>query len=187
MAAIANVNLASATAPNWLKEAQESLINAANPGGLMGALQNSKHKPGSIKSFLVNSQNNANGFAFISQGNLQAATNLAAQMASQAFEKRIAERLEAARLQSAPQVNYTPPKELDRIIYFGDGTTIDTVNGILTFPDGKQIDTKTGKEYIDEAFIIRMANGAYLDTKNSILHLADGTKIDTITHLVITT
>jgi hypothetical protein len=187
MAAIANVNLASATAPNWLKEAQESLINAANPGGLMGALQNSKYKPGTIKSFLVNSQNNANGFAFIAQGNLQAATNLYAQMASQAFEKRIAERFEAARRQSEPQVNYTPPKELDRIIYFNDGTTIDTELGILTFPDGKQIDTKTGKEYIDEAFIIRMANGAYLDTKNSILHLADGTKIDTITHLTITT
>jgi hypothetical protein len=187
MAAIANVNLASSTAPNWLKEAQESLLNAANPGGMMGALQNSKYKPGTIKSFLVNSQNNANGFAFISQGNLQAATNLAAQMASQALEKRVNDRMEAALAHSRPQTNYTPPKELDRIIYFGDGTTIDTELGILTFPDGKQIDTKTGKEYIDEAFIIRMANGAYVDTKNNILHLADGTKIDTITHLVITT
>ena len=185
--AIANVNASSATAPNWLKEAQESLLNAANPGGMMGALQNSKHGVGSVKSFLVNSQNNANGLAFISQGNLQAATNLAAQMASQAFEKRIAERMEAAAAQSRPQVNYTPPKQLDRIIHLGDGTTIDTVRDILTFPDGKQINTKTGKEYIDEASIIRMANGAYIDTKNNILHLANGTKIDTITHLVITT
>jgi len=31
--AIAPVNIASATAGNWLKEAQESLTAAANPGG----------------------------------------------------------------------------------------------------------------------------------------------------------
>jgi hypothetical protein len=184
MATIPSINIASRTAPNWLKEAQESLMLSANPGGMMGALQSAKN-PGSIKSFLNKSLNNAMGFALISQSTLEGSISLASQMAEKAFQKRIAERMAAAQAQSQQQKNWTPPKGLDPIIYFKDGTTLDTTQNLLTFPDGKQIDTKTGKEYVDELSLIRLANGSYVDTKNNVLHLANGTKIDTVTHLVI--
>jgi hypothetical protein len=184
MAGIPSINIASSTAPNWLHEAQESLILSASPGGMMGALQNSKN-PGSLKSFLARSQSNAMGFALISQGRVESGTSLAAQMGAQAFQNRIAERMEAAQAHSRPPKNWTPPKELDPVVHLGNGSSLDTVAGIMTLSDGKQIDIKTGKEYIDEAFVIRMANGAYIDTKNNILHLSNGTKIDTVTHLVI--
>jgi hypothetical protein len=184
MATIPSINIASSTAPNWLHEAQEALILSANPGGMMGALQNSKD-PGSLKSFLAKSQNNAMGFALIAQSKVEAATSLAAQIGAQAFEKRMAERLEAAQAHSRPPKNWTPPKGLDALVHFGNGASLDTVAGIMTLSDGTQIDIQTGKEYLDESFVIRMANGAYLDTKNNILHLANGGKIDTITHLAI--
>ncbi len=71
MASIPSINLASSTAPNWLQEAQESLIASASAGGMIGALQNAKN-PGSLKSFLNKSLNNAMGFALISQGTLEA-------------------------------------------------------------------------------------------------------------------
>jgi hypothetical protein len=186
MATIPPVNIASATASNWLKEAQESLLSAANPGGLMGALQNARHANGSIKSFLANSQRTAANLAFVSMNSVEAAGELAAQMASAAIEKRIAERLAAAQNLSKPQKNYTPPRGLDPVIYFANGSTLDTTRNILTLSDGKQIDATTGRDYVDESAVIRMANGAYLDTKNNILVLADGTKIDTITRLIIT-
>lgn len=184
MASIPSISIASSTAPNWLLEAQESLIVASNPGGIMGALQHSKN-PGSLKAFLAKSQNNANGLSFIAQGAVEASTQLASQMGSQALQKRIADRIAAAQAQSRPPKNFTPPKGLDQVIQFHNGSSLDTVSGIMTMSNGKQIDIKTGKEYVDEASLIRMANGAYLDTKNNILHLANGTKIDTITHLTI--
>jgi len=184
MASIPSISIASSTAPNWLHEAQESLILSANPNGMMGALQNAKN-PGSLKSFLAKSHNNAMGFSLIAQSTVEASTSLAAQMGAQAFEKRVAERMEANQAHSKPQKNWTPPKGLDAIVHFGDGASLDTAAGIMTLSNGDQIDIKTGKEYIDETFLIRMANGAYVDTKNNILHLANGTKIDTVTHLII--
>ena len=185
--AIAPINIASATASNWLKEAQDSLQVAANPGGLMGALQNSRNANGSIKSFLAGSQKLSAGFALTALDNLDSARNLTAQQASDAYQKRSDEKLAALLKQSEQPTNYTPPKGLDSIIYFADGTTLDTVNNIFTMSNGKQIDATTGKEYVDESALIRMANGAYLDTKNNILMMANGTKIDTVTGLVIPT
>jgi len=82
--------------------------------------------------------------------------------------------------------NYTPPKGLDPVIYFEDGSSLDTTSNILTMSNGKQIDTTTGLEYHDPKDIVSMANGAYLDTKNNILTMSDGTKVDTITGLKIT-
>ena len=58
--AIAPVSAASATAPNWLKEAQESIAASQSPGGLLGALQDARGDPGSLKAFLAKSQNNSN-------------------------------------------------------------------------------------------------------------------------------
>lgn len=187
MTSIASLNIASATASNWLKEAQQSLVAAESPGGLLGALQAAGKNTGSIKSYLANSQNAAANMALISLNTAQASVDLVNQMASDAANKRLAERFAQSRKQNELQTNYTPSKGLDPIFYFSNGSTLDTKNNILTLSDGKQIDTKTGYEYVDESALIRMANGAYLDTKNNILHMADGTKIDTITHLIITT
>lgn len=180
--AIAPINIASSTAPNWLKEAQQSL--ATSPGGLLGSL--AARSDGTIKSFLANSQSNANGFALISSSTAQAAFNLVLQEASAASQKRAADKLNAQLAQNAPPTNYTPPHGLDPVIYFDDGTTLDTVNNIFTKLDGTQIDATTGQPYIEPGSIIEMANGAYLDTKNNILTMTDGTKIDIITGLTIT-
>ena len=96
------------------------------------------------------------------------------------------ERIALAQKINPLQTNYTPPAELDPVIYFEDGTTIDTANNIMTMSNGKQIDTTTGLEYHEPRSLISMANGAYLDTKNNILTMTDGTKIDTVTGLKIT-
>jgi hypothetical protein len=187
MTSIAPISIASSTASNWLKEAQESLLASQNPGGLMGALQDSRNKPGSIKSFLTSSQNSAGNLALITQGAAQSAGNLAAQMASTAAQKRAADQIAMAeKLNPAPQVNYTPPQGLDPVIYFDDGSSVDTTGNIFTMANGTQIDTTTGLQVIDTSSIVNLANGAYLDTKNNIMTMSDGTRIDTVTGLVIT-
>jgi hypothetical protein len=187
MPTIASLNIASGTSPNWLKEAQESLVAAAEPGGMMGALQNAGKNTGSIKSFLANSQKTAANFALVSFSTAEASNDLIGRMAAEAVDKRVGERLNAALERNAPQKNYTPPKGLDTIVYFSNGSSLNTSNNILTQSDGKQIDITTGKEYIDQSALIHMANGAYLDTKNNILYMANGMKIDTVTGLNITT
>ena len=183
--AVSSINIASSTASNWLKEAQESL--ATNPGGLLGTLQSAaKGGDGSIKTFMANSQSSANGLALISSSTSQAVFNMALQQAAAASQKRADDRLRAQLALNAQPTNYTPPHGLDPVVYFDDGATLDTVNNIFTNAAGKQIDTVTGQPYIEPGSLIQMANGAYLDTKNNILTLNDGTKIDTVTGLVIT-
>jgi len=86
---------------------------------------------------------------------------------------------------SATQQAVAPKNVLDPIIFFDDGSTIDTNSNILTMADGTQIDTTTGTKVIDTSSLIQMANGAYLDTKNNVLTMPDGTKIDTVTGLKI--
>ena len=177
--------IASSTAPNWLKEAQESLVASANPGGIMGALQNANGN-GSIKSYLATSQNISDAFSLISSGTAQEAFNLAVQMGAQAAQQRASDRL-SSRLQQIQQpTNFTPPQGLPPVIYFDDGSTLDTSANIFTMANGKQVDATTGQEYVDPSSLIKMANGAYLDTKNNILRLSDGTKIDTVTGLLVT-
>jgi hypothetical protein len=183
--AISPINIASATGTNWLKEAQEATAAAENPGGMLGALQDSKY-PGSIKNFLAKSERTASNFALISQGTQQSAATLALQMADAAQAKRAEEKLALEQKLNPQQQNFTPPTELDPFIYFEDGTVIDTVNNVLTMSDGTQYDVLTGVEIFDQSSIISMANGAYLDTKKNILTMADGTKIDTVTGLQIT-
>jgi hypothetical protein len=185
MATITSVNAASATSTNWLKEAQQALAVAETPGGLLGALQDSRY-PGTIKNFLAKSQNTAANLALIAQNGQTSSSSLIAQMADTAAQKRMAEKMAQAAKFNAVQTNYTPPRELDPFIYFEDGSSIDTANNILTMANGIQIDTTTGLQVIDSSSIINMANGAYLDTKNNILTMADGTKIDTVTGLTVT-
>jgi hypothetical protein len=185
MAAIAPLSIASSTAPNWLKEAQDANEQAKNSGGMLGALQDSRY-PGSIKNFLTKSQNTMANFALIAQGSTTSATTLALQMSDVATQKRLAEKQAQLQKFNAVPVNYNPPRQLDPIIYFDDGSSIDTTANILTKSNGTQIDTTTGLPVVDSKSIINMANGAYLDTKNNIMTLVDGSKIDTISGLKIT-
>ena len=184
--AIASINIASATGVNWLKEAQEAADVAANPGGMMGALQDSKY-PGSIDNFLTKSQKTMANFAQISASTQSSSATLALQMADAAQAKRLQEKLALQQKLNPKQTNYNPPTELDPVIYFEDGTNIDTTNNIMTMQNGTQIDITTGQEVVDLSSIVNFANGAYLDTKKNIMTLADGTKIDTVTGLHITT
>lgn len=184
--AIASINAASSTSNNWLKEAQDSLVASETPGGMMGALQDSRSNPASIKSFLAKSQNTMYSLALIAQNNQASAGALYAQIAATAAQKRAADQAALQAKLNPVQTNYNPPAQLDPVIYFDDGSNIDTSTNIWTKADGTQIDTTTGQLYMDPKSVVSMANGAYLDTKNNILTTADGTKIDTVTGLKIT-
>ena len=145
--AIGPVNAASATSSNWLKEAQESLAAAQNPGGLLGTLQNAASgNPASLRSFLARSQSTSNSLALIAQNTQSSAGALAAQMAHAAAQKRSAERLALAQKLNPVQVNRTPPQGVDPVLYFEDGGSLDTKSNILTMANGTQIDTTTGQQ-----------------------------------------
>jgi hypothetical protein len=107
-------------------------------------------------------------------------------MSSAANQKLREERIALAQKMNPQQTNYNPPAELDPVIYFGDGASIDTTSNIMTLANGTQIDTVSGLRHFDPGTYISMANGAYLDTKNNILTMSDGTRIDTVTGLKIT-
>ncbi len=183
--AIAPVSAASSTSSNWLKEAQESLVASETPGGMMGALQDARAGY-SIKTFLAKSQNNLYALAQIAQNAQTSSSALTVQMSQAAAKKRYDEQVALQVKLNPVHTNYTPPKGLDPVIYFGDGSSVDTTSNIMTLSNGKQIDTTTGLEYHDPKDIVSMANGAYLDTKNNIFHMSDGTQVDTITGLKIT-
>jgi hypothetical protein len=184
--AIASVSAASATAPNWLKEAQESIAAAAAPSGMMGALQDARGGSSSIKAFLGRSQNTSYNLAQIAQSSQSAAGALAAQMSAVANQKLRGERMALAQKLNQQPTNFNPAAELDPVIYFEEGGSLDTSRNVLTMADGKQIDSTTGLSYHDPSTIISMANGAYLDTQNNILTMSDGTRVDTVTGLTIT-
>ena len=183
--AIATVSAASSTSNNWLKEAQESLAASEQPGGMLGTLQDARSGY-SLKTFLAKSQNAAYALAQITASNQTSANALLVQMSQTSAQKRHDELVALAAKLNPVQTNYTPPKGLDPVVFFDDGSTLDTTSNILTMSNGKQIDTTTGQEYHDPKDIISMANGAYLDTKNNILHMADGTQLDSITGVKIT-
>ena len=165
--AIAAVNAASSTASNWLKEAQDSLAASEAPGGMMGALQDARGNLASIKTFLAKSQNNAFNLAQISQNSQISAGALAAQMASAAAKKRNDEQIALLQKLNPVHSNFNPPAELDPVIYFEDGGSLDTSTNIMTMSNGTQIDTTTGLQFIDPKSIISMANGAYLTPRTT--------------------
>jgi hypothetical protein len=183
--AIASVSAASSTSPNWLKEAQESIAASESPGGMLGTLQDARSGY-SLKTFIAKSQNASYALAQISASAQTSANQLLVQMSQTSAQKRRDELTALAAKLNPVQTNYTPPKGLDAIVFFDDGTTLDTNSNIMTMSNGKQIDTTTGQEYHDPKDIVNMANGAYLDTKNNILTMSDGTKIDTVSGLKIT-
>ena len=133
-------------------------------------------------------QSGSSALALIAQNSAanSASATVTARQASDIYSQTQAAAIQQ-RLNAPPQVNSTPPQGLDPLIYFDDGSTLDTVNNIMTFADGHQIDTTTGTPVIDSATIINMPDGSYLDTTNNILTMPDGTRIDTVTGLKITT
>jgi len=176
---------AASAVPNWVADAETAIQNQANEGGLLGMLDNAGGN-GSIDSFLGSSINTANAFALISQNSVSSASTLFTQIAAQNAQAAAQQQLQqVADAQAAAQQMVQPTNMLDPIIYFPDGSTIDTNNNILTMADGTQIDTTTGAKVIDSASIMQLANGAYLDTQNNIMTMPDGTQIDTVTGLKI--
>jgi hypothetical protein len=171
---------------DWLKDTYTAIQNDNNAGGLLGMLRSAGSNDGSLSSFLSSSASTANNFALISQNTVTNASSLVAQIASQNQKTADTKKLQDALASlSASQQAVAPKNVLDPIIFFDDGSTIDTNSNILTMADGTQIDTTTGTKVIDTSSLIQMANGAYLDTKNNVLTMPDGTKIDTVTGLKI--
>ena len=177
---------AGSALPNWLADTFTAIQNQASEGGLLGMLDSAGSSDGSINSFLGSSANTANSFALISQSSVTNASSLFAQMAVQNAQQQNNKKIqEAADALSASQQMVQPKNVLDPILFFADGSTLDTNSNVMTLSNGTQIDTTTGTKIIDSASIIQMANGAYLDTKNNILTMPDGTEIDTVTGLKI--
>lgn len=183
----ASLFAASAT-PNWLASTITAIQNQANEGGLLGMLSNAASNDGTISSFLSFGVNTANAFATIATSSVSNASSLVAQIAAQNQQDQQSKQLQDAMnaLQSAQQM-VQPQNVLDPIIYFDDGSTLDTNANILTMANGTQIDTTTGTKVVNSASLIQLANGAYLDTQNNILTMPDGSEIDTVTGLTIST
>lgn len=181
-----NSLFAGSAVPNWLASTLTAIKNQANEGGLLGMLDSAGSSDGSISSFLGRSSTTAGNFAQISQNSVTNASSLVAQIASQNIhDANLKELQDALTSLSDTQQQLQPKNVLDPIIFFPDGSTIDTNSNILTMANGTQIDTTTGAKVIDTSSLIQMANGAYLDTKNNILTMPDGTEIDTVTGLKI--
>lgn len=180
--------IASATAPNWLNEAESAILAQANQGGMLGTLQNSGRDLGSLASFFRYMQNGSSALALIAQNSAatSAAATVSARQASDIYGKAQASQI-VQNLLAPPPINATPSQGLDPIIFFEDGSTLDTISNIFTFADGRQIDSTTGLPYIEPGSIIDMPDGSFLDTKNNVLTMPDGTRIDTVTGLIITT
>jgi hypothetical protein len=188
MTSIIGAGVGSASAPksNWLADTMTAIQNSANPAGILGALSNMGD--GSLSSFIGQTTAAANNFATIAQSNLSSTSAFYAQLASQNQQQHQQDQLKKALDQlNQTQTMIQPKNTLDPLIFFPDGTTIDTSSNIMTKPDGTQYDVTTGAKYVDPASIIQMANGAYLNTSTNVLTLGDGTQIDTITGLNVST
>ena len=173
-------------ASSWISDAMTAIQNQQNQGSLLGMLQNSGGD-GSISSFLGASANIAGNFATISQTSVTNAGALVAQIASTNLQQANAKKLQDSLDQLSAQQNMVAAKNvLDPVIYFPNGSTIDTTNNILTMPDGTQYDTTTGLKYVIPKSIMQLGGGAFLNTSTNILTLADGTQIDTVTGLKVT-
>jgi hypothetical protein len=170
----------------WISTIWDAGVQATSSTGMMGALQNASsrnNKPGSLKSYLDNSSNAGVALASISQTGTTNATALAIEAGDLAREKLIAERMAAAQKRNVPMIPAAPLG--DTMIFFDNGSTLDTQKNVLTMADGRKFDSITGAEWADPASIIQMGNGSYLNTATSILTMANGTKINTITGLVV--
>ncbi len=169
---------------NWIDDTMTAIQNQQNEGGLLGMLD-SAGGDGSISSFLSLSANTANALATISQTNVTSAGSLFAQIAATNQQQAAAKKLQES-LDKLTSQQVQPTNTLSPFIYLSDGTTIDTVNNIMTMPDGTQYDTTTGAKYVDPTSLVQMGGGAFLNTNTNIITLADGSQIDAVTGLTVT-
>jgi hypothetical protein len=167
----------------WLSDAFNSIDSSMSSDGMMGALQNSKNQMGSAKTAIFNNATNANAFMTISSSTTQAMFDLTFKQAQAALEKR--QQLQIARNLALQPTQPKVQAKLDPMIFFQNGSTLDTVNNILTMSDGKQIDATTGLEYVAPESLVQFGNGSYLNTKTNVMTMSDGTRIDTVTGLKI--
>jgi hypothetical protein len=174
----------SSATSNWIADTMTAIQQSATTGGIMGALAHSGD--GSVSSFLERGAMMASNLAVISQTGVTNASSLIAQMAQQVQDKRANELMQKVMDDMKAEQNKVKPENvLDPVVFFGNGSTLDTESNILTMSDGKQYDATTGVEYFDPAYIVQLANGAYLNTRDNILTMADGTEIDTVTGLEV--
>jgi hypothetical protein len=172
--------------PSWMTNAITAEQSNANPAGILGALQNIGD--GSVNSAIQASTNIADNLATIAQNSVTGTssfyTQIAAQNQSDQANKKLQQALDSLNKQQqmVSQKNTLPP-----VIYFSNGSSLDTNSHIMTMTDGTQYDVTTGAKYINPADIVEMANGAYLNTSTHIMTLSDGTQINTITGLKVTT
>ena len=119
----------------------------------------------------------------ISSSTTQAMFDLTFKQAQAALDKRAQQQLarNLALQPSQPKVQ----AKLDPMIFFENGSTLDTVNNILTLNDGSQIDATTGLEYVAPESLVQFGNGSYLNTKTNVMTMSDGTRIDPVTGLKI--
>jgi hypothetical protein len=167
----------------WLSDAFNAIDASMSSDGIMGALQNSKNSLGSARTAIQNNAIGANAFMTIASSTTQAMFDFTFKQAQAALDKRAQQQLarNLALQPSQPKVE----AKLDPMIFFENGSTLDTVNNVLTLNDGTQIDAITGQEYVAPESLVQFGNGSYLNTKTNIMTMADGTKIDTVTGLKI--
>ena len=176
--------ISSGTSANWLGSALVAIQNQRD-GGLIGSLAHaSKYKPGSIGGFVNGTRSSALDMVTISQTAVTSASQLAMARGDAVAKARADAAMQKALDELSATTKAVQPKNvLDPIIYFEDGSTLDTNQNIYTRPDGAQYDAVTGAPYIDPVNIVQLANGAYLNTLTNVMTLADGTQIDMITGL----
>ncbi|HEY1474443.1 MAG TPA: hypothetical protein VGF53_10200 [Pseudolabrys sp.] len=175
----------TSTTSNWIADTMTAIQNQQNEGGILGMLDNAGGD-GSVSSFLNQSAKSANALATISQTNVTNAGSLFAQIAATNQQRENAKKLQESMDQLSKQQQMVTPKSLlDPVIYFPDGTSIDTTSNIMTKPDGTQYDTTTGTKYVDPSALVQLGNGSYLNTKTNIITLSDGSQIDAVTGLKV--
>ena len=137
---------ASTGAASWLGDTYTAIENSRHPGGILGAL--SATRDGSVSSFLGQSSQIAGNFALIAQNSVTDSSSLVARMAA-ANQQAAAEKVITKVFNDlqASRNKVQPTNVLDPMMYLGNGSTLDTVNNILTMSDGTQYDTTTGAKY----------------------------------------
>jgi hypothetical protein len=171
---------------SWISTVWDAGAAATQSTGMMGALgtaSSKKYPLGSVKAYIAGQQNNALALATIAQTGVVNATELAIKAGDLAMQKRLQDRAAQIAKQNVPLIPAAPLG--DSIIYFENGSVLDTTNNVLTLSNGKKIDSITGADWVDPTSIIQLGNGSYLNTATNILTMANGTKIDTVTGLIV--
>jgi hypothetical protein len=171
---------------SWISTVWDAGKSATESTGMMGALQSAtskSRKPGSIAAYMAGQQSNALALATIAQTGVTNVTQLSIQAGDLAMQKRMQDRMLQAQKHNVPMIPAAPLG--DSMMYFENGSVLDTANNILTLPNGKKIDSITGADWVDPKSIVQMGNGSYLNTATNILTMANGTKINTLNGLIV--